>query len=260
MLDGEEKDVKSEIGDMLKTFEDIGSEPEPIPDPEPEPEPTPEPEPIPEPEPEPEPEPKQEPVPDEKDTIIEDLRKQLNEREVPVKKEEPIKEEPTKFEDHDFIGDLDLDDLVRDKEALNKILNSVYSKGVTDAKVLTSESVLRSIPDIVKTNFNIITTLKEASDKFYNENKDLEPFKRVVAAVFEDIAAQNPDKKYDELMESVGNETRKRLNLQKAADVKKDNPSPRLPSKGGGRITVDGAKPNLSPMQAEIASMNDTFK
>jgi len=250
--------VKSEIDSMLDTFEGK----EPTPEPEPEPEPAPEPEPTPEPEPEPEPKPEPTPEPDDKDKIIEDLRRQLNEgSKKSTPPPEPLpKPEPVILEPYDFVGDIDIDLLYSDKETLNKLLNSVYSKGVTDSKTITSESVLLSIPDIVKTNITILNTLKEESEKFYSENEDLKPFKRVVAAVFEDISAQNPDKKYGDILAQVGDEARRRLNLQKAA-VKPTTPNPpKLPSKGGGRRVGDGVKPDLSPMLAEIAAMNDTLK
>jgi len=209
-----------------------------------------------------------------KDTIIANLRARLNaepeKREAPVKKEEPKKEdvkkeepkeEPLTLDEQDFIGELDLDDLTRDKDALNKILNSVYTKGVADSKKIATEGVLRALPDIVKHNLSIITALKESSDKFYADNKDLVPFKRVVAAVFEEIAAKNPDKKYDELMSQVAPEARKRLELHKNAvkgDDKEKDKLPRLPGKKGN-LRQKSDKPNTSSLQSEIDEMNTTL-
>ena len=210
-----------------------------------------------------------------KDKIIENLRARLNEKleAPPAKKEEGVegkpaekKEEPLKFEDQDFIGDLDLDDLTRDKAALNKILNSVYSKGVNDSKRIATEGVLNTIPDIVKHNLTLLTTLKEASDNFYNDNKDLVPFKRVVAAVFEEIAAKNPDKKYSELMNLTAPEARKRLELHKQAvkkeaeENKENNKSPRLPNAKGGNRQTQTQKPNTSAIEKEISEMNKTLR
>jgi hypothetical protein len=171
-------------------------------------------------------------------------------------------EEPLKLEDQDFIGDLDLDDLTRDKTALNKILNAVYSKGVNDSKKIATEGVLNSIPDIVKHNLSLLTALKEASDNFYKENADLTPFKRVVATVFEEIAAKNPDKKYGELMNLVAPEARKRLELHQQAvkAEKKDGDEkgkpPRLHGVKGGQHRTPSQKPNTSALENEIAAMN----
>jgi len=174
------------------------------------------------------------------------------------------KDEPIKFDDQDFIGDLDLDDLTRDKTALNKILNAVYSKGVNDSKKIATEGVLNTIPEIVKYNITLLTSLKEASDKFYAENKELVPYKKVVAAVFEEIASKNPDKKYNELMNLVAPEARKRLNLQKQA-VKEDKESegkdgkpPKLHGARGNQRQVP-SKQNLSSLENEISEMNKTL-
>ena len=214
---------------------------------------------------------------DDKDKIIENLRNRLNEKvdvktpdkkeETPPDKKEEKKEDPLKFEDQDFIGDLDLDDLTRDKTAFNKILNAVYSKGVNDSKRIATEGVLNSIPDIVKHNLTLLTNLKEMSDNFYNENKDLVPFKRVVAAVFEEVAAQNPDKNYSDLMILVGPEARKRLELHKQAikeekgngDEGEDGKIPRLHGVKGGLHRAPSNKPNTSALEKEISEMNKTL-
>lgn len=201
-----------------------------------------------------EPEPEPEPEPD-KDKIIEDLRNQLNsihdkKVETPIT---PTPEESIKLESHDFIGDLDPEDIIRDKELFNNLLNNVYTKGVSDAKKMATESVLLTIPDIVKSTTEILNTLKEASDNFYKENEDLKPFKKVVAAVFEDIHSQNPDKSYEDIMKIVGDESRRRLNLQRQA-IKNTN-APRLPNKTNGRISKSEPPP-LNRMEAEIEAMN----
>jgi hypothetical protein len=204
---------------------------------------------------------KEEPEPDERDKIIEDLRRQVAEK--PPEKKEEKKEEPLKLDEQDFIGDLDIDEVIRDKSEFNKLLNSVYSKGVTDAKKVTSENVLSSLPDIVKNNINLINTLKETSDNFYKTNKDLEPFKKVVATVFEEVAAANVDKTYIEVMSLVAPETRKKLGLpepkvdQKAS--KKEDKPPRLPEKKGGNKSSP-TEQKTSPLQNDIDEMNKVVR
>jgi len=203
--------------------------------------------------------------PDEKDRTITELREKLAAKEAAekVKKvEEKEESEPDLTpEAQDFIGDLDLDDLTRDKEILNKILNTVYTKGLNDSRKVVGEGILRGIPDIVKKNIEVMNLLKETSEKFYKDNADLSPFKKVVAAVFEEVAAANPDKKYSELLAEVGTETRKRLDLHKKAVEKesgKKEGSPRLPQKKGTREGIH-EKPNTSPLQDEIAEMNKSI-
>ena len=210
---------------------------------------------------------------DDRDTTIETLRTRVAELEAnkvkddepkDVKKDnEPEESKPLTFEDQDFIGDLELDDLIRDPKEFNKLLNTIYQKAVTDTRKVLGEGVLRSIPDIVKSNISTMTMLKEASEKFYNDNEDLKPFKKVVAAVFEDISSQNPDKRFDEILNSVGDEVRKRLDLKKTAvkgSVAAEERSPRLPRNKGRSGGPNDTKPDTSPLQNDIAKMNETLR
>lgn len=180
-----------------------------------------------------------------------------------IKAEEDAKKlEPLKLEDQDFIGDLDLDELLSDKGVLNKLLNTVYSKGVNDSNKLAIEKLLNSVPDIVKQNLDSIVTMKEMSDKFYKENENLVPFKKVVAAVFEDIASANPDKKYSELMNLVAPEARKRLGLpNQAVNDEKGNGDgkgkpPRLHGAKNNQRQTLSQKTNPSALESEISEMN----
>ena len=207
-------------------------------------------------------------VPDARDQAIADLRKEIEDlkgkKVEPPVVEKPVVEEPLTLEEQDFIGDLDLDEVVRDKEAFNKLLNTIYTKGIGESRKLTSEKVLLAIPDIVKHNITLLTALKETSEQFYKDNPDLAPFKKVVATVFEEVAAENPGKNFRELITNVGVEARKRLDLHKKAvepiDDKNKNKdgSPRLPQKKGGPKDII-EKPNTSPLQDEIEAMNKTL-
>jgi len=214
--------------------------------------------------------------PDEKDTIIDDLRikladaeanrkikdKEVDDKDKDTDKDKEDKEVPLTLDEQDFIGELDLEEVVRDPKEFNKLLNKIYAQAVTDTRKVLGEGVLRSIPDIVKTNIVLQTQLKKASDDFYDANKDLKPFNKVVALVFEEMYSKNPDKKYDELMNEVSGEVRSRLNLQKQATEKedkdgkdKDEKHPKLPRKKG-RSGAPEDKPETNGLQDEIASMN----
>ena len=265
--------LRGELDEMLEALGSghlVDKEPEPEPEPmpdsdtEPETESELESEPSPEPEPELDLEPKSEPAPepkeDDRDKIIEDLRLRLAKKEEYekslTKEEEPPEDEPLVLDNQDFIGDEDIDDIVRDKDMFNKLLNSVYTKGVADARKLTSEKVLLSIPDIVRNNIDIVTNLKKMSDQFYDTNKDLVPFKKVVATVFEEIASENADKKYVDIMKLVAPEVRKRLELhQQAVGDIKDKTTPKLPTKKGGQ-RQSPPKPETSSLQMELDEMN----
>lgn len=270
MVDEEVKTVEEQIDDMLNIGVEKPETPEPEPEPvvEPEPEPITEPEPEPEPEPVVEPEPTPEPEPEPEDELTklrketETLRKTIDELSAPKSVEEPKPAEPAApaepvVEEVDFIGDADVDELTRDPVVLNKLLNKVFAQGVDTARKVLGEGILRSIPDTVRANVNAVIALKETSKKFYDDNKDLAPFKKVVSAVFEEIAAENPDKNYNEILEDVEKETRKRLELYK--DAVSSNPenwkSPRLP-RVKSQPRESHQKPSVDPLAAEIDAMS----
>jgi len=173
--------------------------------------------------------------------------------------DKPADSEPS-FTPENFVGDMDLDDLSRDPEALNELLNNVYRKGIDSSRsqiITGNESVLKSIPDIVKTNLALITNLTKASKDFYEENQDLVPWKKAVASVFEEVSARNPDKSHTENLKTTSTEVRKRLKLKDQAiskDKNKNGKGPRLPKSKGNKRQSE--KPSTKGIESEIEAMN----
>ena len=204
------------------------------------------------------------PAEDEKDKTIRELREKLALKEEGPKTSAPKTEAPTTeipltFEELDFLKDLDFDELTRDPKEFNKLLNALYQKAVVDTRKGLGEGVLRSIPDIVRANVTAITNLQKASEDFYADNKDLKPFKKVVAVVFEEFASDNPGKKYSEILEDVGPEVRKRLELHLKATKPDDKEAPpKLPRKKG-KSGGTGKEPETTPLVNELDEMNKTL-
>lgn len=195
-------------------------------------------------------------APDDRDQIIEDLRAKLADNDKASKTQAPTTEAPLVFEDQDFIGDLDVEDVTKDSKELNKLLNTVYQKGITDTRGMVGTQISQSIPSMI----TMVSNLQKATENFYEDNKDLEPFKKVVATVFDDLVAENPNKSYSDLMADVAPEARKRLELpmpQKKV-VDKGKP-PKLPRKKGKPGRTD-EKPPLDPMQKDIDEMNENLR
>lgn len=168
---------------------------------------------------------------------------------LPPPTEPPISEE-------DFLAGADLDELTRDPKLFNQLLNKIYKKAREDARGdmrRGDELMVRSIPDIVKNNIAITAKLRAVNEQFYKDNKDLIPWKKTVAIVFEEKMAANPGKKYDELLPDVATETRKRLGLQKQA-TDNDDPPPKLPKKKGG--PRQQPKPDLTDIEKEMDDMD----
>ena len=204
-------------------------------------------------------------VPDEKDQIIADLRAKLDKKDPePKSTDAPTTQAPLELETQDFIGDLDLENLTGNKEDFNRLLNLVYSKGVTDSRNIINEGVSGTIPSLVSNQINMATEMKEIRDNFYSNNEDLKAFPNVVSTVFEDIAKKSPNETYDNIIKAVAPEVRKRLNLpeyepgnDKDKKDDKGNP-PRLPRKKGksGRSQT---KPKPSPIESELDEMNEVL-
>ena len=159
----------------------------------------------------------------------------------------------------DFVGDIeDLEDLMRDPKEFNKLLNKVFQQGVAKTKKELGEGVLRSIPDIVKLNVSTVIALREANEKFYKANEDLQPYKKVVAAAYESVASEHPDWTVDKVLEETANTARKTLELTSIANPKPDakgKKSPSLPPGSKGK-QASRPKPKTSGLLAEIEAMN----
>ena len=205
--------------------------------------------------------PKPEPEEDEKDKIIAELRKKLDAKDAEKEsKQDPEPEPEPIFEIQQFINeDEDLEDFITDPVKLNEVFNKVYQQAVTDTRKTLGEGILRSIPDIVRANVDIMDKLKQMNTKFYTDNKDLEPFKKVVAAVFEEVATASPGKDMFELLPAVADEARNRLELHRKATQTINRKSPKLPRRKQ-RTSLLEDKPNTNPLLNELDEMSKTIR
>lgn len=194
----------------------------------------------------------------------EELKRKIDELSAP-KTKAPKTEAPTTdppIEDEDFIGEMDLGDSDVDPKELNKVLNVIYKKAVQKARdegKKSSETLLREVPKIITSDMSAQETLQKLTENFYKQNEDLRSFPKAVAAVFDELVEQNPDKKPDEVLSLVGKETRKRLGLKepvKKTKKDKDNPPP-LHRRKGKRSTQQTEE--SSGMSKEIDDMNKTL-
>ena len=192
-----------------------------------------------------------------------ELRKKLNESAVKKTFKTKAPTTATPFEEIDFLGeDIDLDDLTRNSSVFNKMLNKVYKMGV-EASRKFQETTLRNIPEIVKSNVVVQATLKKKVDEFYEANKDLKPFKKVVASVYEELASENPDWDIVKTFNETEKETRKRLELHKKAGASTHAPTTDAPRKGPKfpktKSSRERQKPKTSHLLSEIDKMNENL-
>jgi hypothetical protein len=196
----------------------------------------------------------------------EELRKKMEELSKPKEASvppPPATEPP--IADKDFLADVDVEEIVNDKDSFNKLLNNIYKQALKDARTeikRSSETVLTTVPDRVIQSMEIKESLRKLSEQFYEQNKDLKPFSKVVGVVFDELVQQTPGAKYNEVLAKLGDETRKRLELKKPEattepepkpSTQKDSPPP-LPRKKGGRVSKPATDSN--PLASEIDAMN----
>lgn len=200
------------------------------------------------------------PVEDPRDAELRKLREELEDlKKAKVTTSAPSTKAPSTeapLGEEDFLGDIDLDDLTRDKDMFNKVLNKVFMKGVEIGKTYiqsTSERLVRSIPDITQNTIEVTRRLAEVNKKFYEDNQDLVPWKTAVASVFEEMSSANPEKRYDELLPDVAIEVRKRIGLQKSATNQTKNDPPPLPHKKGGQRST--TKPDTDEFVSDLDAM-----
>jgi len=188
---------------------------------------------------------------------------------VPVKKEEetlpdvPVVDPGIKLESipeivQDFIGDIDVDDLVSDK----KLLNEVLVKVATASRENTIQTMLRAIPQIVVQQTRSQAVIKTVIDEFYDANEELIPVKKTVGAVANQIYAEEPSLSIDKVLEKAAERTRKMLGLKKTAIQNKEEKvserkrKPALVKKQGGGNREKG-KVDTSDLQKDIDSTLD---
>jgi len=161
---------------------------------------------------------------------------------------------------------------VRDEAALDEVFKTAgnFNQFMTNVVGFAVQSVYKSIPQMIQRVADQQVSLRMAAKEFYDNNKDLTPYKDYVGVVTNELVAKNPDWNLAKVIEEVGTEVRKRLKLLKKAGggvlppqpsgpgptPRNDppaggSPSPGLPgSAGGGRRA--GGEGQLSALQREI--------
>lgn len=145
--------------------------------------------------------------------------------------------EPTEeIEDIDFLGDATIDDVLDNKEAFNKLLNSVVAQASGAAQKKAYEKVLLSVPDLVLGHINRQSVISKMVSDFYEANEDLIPVKRTVGAIANTVHAEHPDWQLEEVFKESAIRTRAVLGLKKRTE-KKETPigNPAFAKTGGGK-------------------------
>ena len=151
---------------------------------------------------------------------------------------------------HDFVKNIDMDDVASDSAVFNKILHAVIAR----VEQRTTEQVLRTIPQIVGSQVQQQTYFKKMADTFYNDNKDLINVKQVVKACAQQLQKNNPEWEIEKVFAEAAVKTRETLGMS-AKKVESDESitsaedAAFAKSKGGSKSNL---KQQKSSLQAEI--------
>lgn len=92
-----------------------------------------------------------------------------------------------------FVTDEDLKDITADR--VNKLLTSVVQKSVEEA--------LKVLPFAVNSLIDQLTSAKTLSVKFYEDNKELQEHKKLVASCIEELESRNPGRPLENILIDV---------------------------------------------------------
>lgn len=151
---------------------------------------------------------------------------------------------------HDFIGDGDIDEVLSSKENLNQLLQKVYERGLEEASKLSAENVMQSLPRVITQYISQHLEMRQTVDKFYGDNPDLAMVKKTVAAVANEIAGNNPDLTTEEVFKRTAQQTRTLLRLRQPTQPTKPIVKSSRPAFTGqkGRMKI----PELDGLAKEI--------
>lgn len=145
--------------------------------------------------------------------------------------------------------------LDKPQEVLNAVLNKVFQAG--------REQAMREMPTLVRNQTLTEMTLQQRVQKFWSDNKDLEPYKDFCSMVANQVEVENPGLAFGEVLDKTAETVRTRLNIPKPAaeeevkpaeEIKEPSLKPALPvSPGSARRPA----PTPTPSDAQQKEMED---
>lgn len=153
---------------------------------------------------------------------------------------------------HNFLEGLDIDEVLSSSENLNKLLLMVHGRALQEAQKLAAENIMRSLPQVISNFVTQHITMKQTVEDFYKTNSDLSHVKKTVAAVANEVQAENPDFSLDQIFDVTAKKVRQMLNLKgppaNGTNPVRQNKNPGFVPGQKGRVKV----PELQGIAREI--------
>lgn len=138
--------------------------------------------------------------------------------------QQTVKSSKIEADIHNYLKDLDMDDVSSDPVVFNKILHAVADR----VQRQTTEQVLLNIPQVVLSQVQNQSYFKRMADNFYTDNPDLVNVKQVVKACTQQIQMKNPEWKLEEVLKETAKRTRETLGM--VDQIKQSSTSGNVPS------------------------------
>lgn len=111
-----------------------------------------------------------------------------------------------KFKDDiEFMKQADLDGLADNPALLNIAFNQVRRQ--------TAEALLEAFPQLINQAMQAQQAKKDIHDTFYNEHKELTPYKNFVVSIAKEVGERMKDKSANEVLAEIAKSAKERLKL-----------------------------------------------
>lgn len=157
---------------------------------------------------------------------------------------------PSEVTNVDFLGDTDHLQILESREQFNALLNRIVTVAMNASTMMSQETILRQIPDIVQRSAQQQHNISKITENFYAANPDLASYKQAVSMAAMQAYNDNPGLSLEELLAEAGSRTRKALQLTVTRQR-----VPAQPVGRGGGVDRTAQAPQLSSTEQQILDM-----
>lgn len=164
-----------------------------------------------------------------------------------------LPEDPREASQLDFLQGREVADVLGDPAAFNGLLNTVATVAARAGQQAGYEQALRSIPSVVQSTAQQHMTIRTTSERFFQMNPDLEPFRSAVSVAAVDFASKNPNAGIDDVLKAAGEKTRAVLRLRGTTVAR----VPAQPATAINGMQRTAPAPTLNPVEQQILELVD---
>lgn len=157
---------------------------------------------------------------------------------------------PSEVTNVDFLGDADHLQILESRDQFNALLNRIVTVAMNASTMMSQETILRQIPDIVQRSAQQQHNISKITENFYAANPDLASYKQAVSMAAMQAYNDNPGLSLEELLAEAGSRTRKALQLTVTRQR-----VPAQPVGRGGGVDRTAQAPQLSSTEQQILDM-----